>query len=124
MTLTEKASEIIMQPSHTDDDILELQRIKRQMTNLYSKTNSLWAEAEEQYNKERARKYVVLMEEKMTQWDREKSAKHFAEEEYWDYRTIKAKADGMKETIRAIETFCIAYYTKTKAERSAAMTIQ
>ena len=124
MSLIDRASAIISEVSHTDDDIMELARIKWEMALLYWKTHILWAESEENFNKERASKYVQLMEEKMTQWDREKKAKESAEIAYWSYRAINAKANAIKESIRSIEWFCIAYYRKAKSEESASTNLQ
>jgi len=123
MTLSEKANDIIMQPAHTDDDILELSKIAWQMWLLYWKSAAIAWEQEANYNQTRATSYEEHRKDS-TQWDAERKAKLDAEVLYWDFRTLKGKVTQMKSFIERIDKVCIAYYFKAKAERSASMTTQ
>lgn len=58
MNLIEKANLIISQPL-TDDDVTELQKIKREMAKLYDQAITIAWMQEAEYNQTRSSKYIL-----------------------------------------------------------------
>lgn len=127
-TLVESAEEIINLPDHVPEDITELQRIRRKMVRVYKSTSEKAASTEELYEHSRAERYLEIKAwekrpdgKSYTDRDAEMAAKLEAEKKYWHHRLLKAKSQGMRATIDAVQAFCMDYYTKAKNERDAAM---
>lgn len=98
MNLTDKANAIISQPALTDQDVTELQKIRYEMSCLYSNYLITQSDKETSYNKDRANKYLEYRKkakesgEKYTEKDIEMMTKKYAEEKRGDYRITDAKA--------------------------------
>lgn len=103
MNLIEKANLIISQPL-TDDDVTELQKIKREMSKLYDQAITIAWIQEADYNQTRSNKYISCKKE--------------------------IKYDGKKYTesemqmiaYEAIRDICVDYYTRQKNTRDASIT--
>lgn len=121
MNLTDKANAIISQPALTDQDVTELQKIRYEMSCLYSNYLITQSDKETSYNKDRANKYLEYRKkakesgEKYTEKDIEMMTKKYAEEKRGDYRITDAKAKWFKAIIDAISSVCIDYYAKQKS---------
>jgi hypothetical protein len=125
MTLIDQANKIIEQPAHTDEDITQLQRIKRKMAKLYDEySSSSWLQ-EQLYNSVRADVYIKTKKKmkengkKYTENECDFIAKQQAEKQYWEYRTNKARSQSFKAIIEAIKDFCVDYYTRQKNQNDA-----
>lgn len=119
-TLTDRADKIIEQEAYTDEDIKELHRIKREMSKLYSKANSMWSIAEHNYNITRAK--ALLESQEKTDKTKEADAKERAENKYWTYRSFNATAQNIMSKIKAIDSICIQWNVERKAEYGASYT--
>jgi len=134
MNLTDQASEIISQEAHTDDDIIELQKIKWRMTLAYKRHAMATWHKEDWYNRYRSKRYIVRKEwdvvrenwKKFTDQDANTYSKNEAEshEQRGWYRATIWENKWMRASIQAIDTFCIAFYRKDKNQQSASMTTQ
>lgn len=121
MTLVEKANKIIQQQWHTPEDITQLHRIKREMSQEYMEAKQKAGNKESQYKHERMVTYAKSIKEWNTDSKSKEIWRYKAETEYWDYRLYRDFAHGMKAQIDAITQFCIDYYHKMNAEKSASM---
>ena len=127
MNLIEKANLIISQPL-TDDDVTELQKIKREMSKLYDQAITIAWIQEADYNQTRSNKYISCKKEikydgkKYTESEMQMIAKDEAENKFGKRRTAKAKASWMKAKYEAIRDICVDYYTRQKNTRDASIT--
>ncbi len=127
MNLIEKANLIISQPL-TDDDVTELQKIKREMAKLYDQAITIAWMQEAEYNQTRSSKYISIKKKaketgvKYTEAEMEMIAKDEAENKFGEWRTAKAKASWMKAKYEAIRDICVDYYTRQKNTKDASIT--
>ncbi len=122
MTLIEQAREIMKQTHLSPDDLIELSRIKREMSCLYADMSVLSAREESEYNNTRASGYISRKwrnrkdGKKMSDSDAEILAKNEAEKNFGSYREHKAECQWLREQIWALEWFIISIYHKNKRD--------
>lgn len=119
-TLSDRADKIIKQKERTDEDVRELHRMKREMSNLYAKANSMGAVAEHNYHITRAEAFLKSQEK--TDKAKEADSKLQAEEKYGSYRGFNATAQNIMSKIKAIDSICIQRNVERKAEYGASYT--
>jgi len=118
----------LMTTTPTEDDIMQLQILKRKISNLYSKATLIASSAEYNYNRTRTQEYNSLRDKaekaniKVTDSYANNIAKDVAEKLYWNYRERKATANWIKASITAISEYCIHFYTKEKHTKDAMLT--
>lgn len=117
--LTQRADEIINQDTYTEDDIRELNKIKREMIKLYAHAMNMGTCWEHNFE---------IIENDLSKYEglwvtaQKVEAKLQAEKMYWNYRNLKAMAEWIKAKAKAIESICIQRNVTQKAMRDASMT--
>lgn len=130
MSLVEQANEIINKLPLEEVGARQLQKIKREMSLVYDEAVVGAGIAEQMYNHIRAEKYISIKKatrqdgKRFTDNEADRIAKQEAEDKYWNFRLLKAKAMGMKAKIQAIEGICLDYYSNRKAEIIASQTTE
>lgn len=112
--LLDQASAIINSEMPTRKDMVKLSRIEFNMSVLASKESTLALSEEEQYN---LRRSEVVLEEKGRKKPITEATeiwKFVAEKEHWNYRSMKEKAKGMRNTINSVRWFKISVYSVEK----------
>lgn len=123
-SLIDKANKIITQVDHTEDDIKHLHQIKWKMSKLYHETKKIAWQMESDFQAMRTSTYAKAMKAGKTDSQSKEAGRTKAEWEYWTYRLFANFAQWMNAQMKAIEQFCIDYYTRKKATEQASMHLQ
>lgn len=116
---------LMSQSDHTDDDIIALARIRRELSQDAKKHDILANKTEEEYNLARSTEFIKLKKQKRgdgkyyTDKEAENTAKKKAEEQYGKHRSLAAEVRGMYASLKALEQYIITLQSKKKNERDA-----
>lgn len=121
ITLREQASNIINQKARCSEDILELSKIAFNMSKAYANARKIAGEMEAWYNLMRAKETNNSIKDWKSVSESDQIGKLKAEISYGKYREEKEKLIGMREVIKQIDAFRIAYYVNEKWIEQALM---